>query len=196
MMVVLISLSGCDDQSWFAKNVWSGASQVAFQNVDVTGMESVQDIVLTDHRGKERTLADFKGKAVLVFFGYTHCPDVCPTTMLEMKRVLQDLGPLSDKVQVVFITLDPARDTVSLLSQYVPAFDARFLGMVAQPAALEKITGKFKIFYQVVAGNSPGQYTIDHTAGSYVIDPQGRTRLFVRYGQTTSLVHDLKLLLQ
>jgi protein SCO1/2 len=168
----------------------------AFKNTDVTGLGYAKDFALTDHTGKLRTLADFKGKAVLVFFGFTHCPDVCPTTMAEMATVMKELGPQADKVQVLFVTVDPERDTAELLSKYVPAFDPRFLGMTGDKAALEKVAKEFKVFYQKVPGKEPGSYTMDHTAGSYVFDPQGRVRLFVRHGQGAApIVHDLKILL-
>ncbi len=168
----------------------------SFTNTDVTGLDYAKDFALPDHTGKLRTLADFKGKAVVVFFGYTQCPDVCPTTMAEMANVMQQLGPQADKVQVLFITIDPERDTPELLSKYVPSFDSRFLGMVGDKAATEKVAKDFKVFYQKVPGKEPGSYTMDHTAGSYVFDPQGRIRLFVRHGQGAEpIVHDLKLLL-
>jgi protein SCO1/2 len=131
-----------------------------------------------------------------VFFGYTQCPDVCPTTMAEMAAVMKELGPLADKVQVLFITIDPERDTQDLLSKYVPAFDPRFLGLRGDLAQTQKVAQDFKVFYQKVPGKDPGSYTMDHTAGSFVFDPQGRIRLFVRHGQGPApIVHDLKLLL-
>jgi len=168
----------------------------SFRNTDVTGLDYAKDFALPDHAGKMRTLADFKGKAVVVFFGYTQCPDVCPTTMAEMAMVMQQLGPLADKVQVLFITVDPERDTPELLSKYVPSFDSRFLGLVGDKVATEKVAKDFKVFYQKVPGKEQGSYTMDHTAGSYVFDPQGRIRLFVRHGQGAEpIVHDLKLLL-
>jgi protein SCO1/2 len=167
-----------------------------FKNTDVTGLDYAKDFQLTDHNGKVRTLADFKGKAVVVFFGYTQCPDVCPTTMAEMANVMKELGPQADNVQVLFITLDPERDTQKLLAEYVPAFDPRFLGLTGDKAAIDKVVKEFKIFYQKVPGKKPGSYTIDHTAGSYIFDPQGRIRLFVRHGQGPEpIAHDLKLLL-
>jgi protein SCO1/2 len=167
-----------------------------FKNTDVTGLDYAKDFTLTDHNGKLRTLADFKGKAVVVFFGYTQCPDVCPTTMAEMAGVMKELGPLADKVQVLFITVDPERDTPELLSKYVPAFDPRFIGLTGDKAATEKVAKEFKVFYQKVPGKQPGSYTMDHTAGSYVFDPQGRIRLFIRHGQGPEpIAHDLKLLL-
>ena len=167
-----------------------------FVNTDVTGLEYAKDFALTDHNGNPRTLADFKGKAVVMFFGYTQCPDVCPTTMAEMANVMKELGPQADKVQVLFVTVDPARDTPQILAQYVPAFDKRFLGLYGDEAATAKVAKEFKVFYQKVPGKTAGSYTMDHTAGSYVFDPQGRIRLFVRHGQGAEpIVHDLKLLL-
>lgn len=188
-------LGACDKQGEGAQMMLSPA-QSSFKNTDVTGLDYAKDFAMTDHMGKMRTLADFKGKAVVVFFGYTQCPDVCPTTMAEMANVMQQLGPLSDEVQVLFVTVDPERDTPELLSKYVPAFDPRFLGLVGDKEATGKIAKEFRVFYQKVPGKEPGSYTMDHTAGSYVFDPQGRLRLFVRHGQGAEpIVHDLKLLL-
>ncbi|HEY5799262.1 MAG TPA: SCO family protein [Burkholderiaceae bacterium] len=168
----------------------------AFKNTDLTGLDYAQGFALTDHTGKPRTLADFKGKAVVVFFGFTQCPDVCPTTMAEMSAVMKALGPQADQVQVLFITVDPERDTQELLAQYVPAFDPRFLGLRGDKAATEKTAKDFKVFFQKVPGKTPGSYSMDHTAGSYVFDPQGRIRLFIRHGQGAEpIVHDLKILL-
>ncbi|MBB5390361.1 MULTISPECIES: SCO family protein [unclassified Herbaspirillum] len=170
--------------------------ELKFNNTDVTGLDYAKDFALTDHTGKPRTLADFKGKAVVMFFGYTQCPDVCPTTMVEMANVMKELGPDADRVQVLFVTVDPERDTQEILSQYVPAFDKRFLGLRGDLAQTEKVAKEFKVFYQKVPGKQPGSYTMDHTAGSYVFDPQGRIRLFVKHGQDPQmLAHDLKQLL-
>ena len=181
---VLFTLSACSDKA------------VPFTNTDVTGLAYGKDFSLHDHHGQLRTLADFKGKAVVVFFGFTQCPDVCPTTMLEMANVMKALGPDADKVQVLFITVDPERDTTTLLSQYVPAFDPRFLGLRGDMVETEKTAKEFKVFYQKVPGKTPGSYTVDHTAGSYVFDTQGRIRLFIRHGQGVEpIVHDLKILL-
>lgn len=171
--------------------------QEKFNNTDLTGLDYAKDFALTDHNGKPRTLADFKGKAVVIFFGYTQCPDVCPTTMAEMASVMKLLGPDADKVQVLFVTLDPERDTQALLASYVPNFDKRFLGLYGDAGATAKVAKEFKVFYQKVAGKTPGSYTVDHTAGSYVFDPQGRIRLFLRHGQGAEPVaHDLKILLK
>ncbi len=169
----------------------------AFTNTDVTGLGYARDFALTDHTGKPRTLADYKGKAVVVFFGYTQCPDVCPTTMVEMANVMKELGPQASKVQVLFVTVDPERDTQELLSKYVPAFDPSFVGLYGDQAATDKVAKEFRVFYQKVPGKTPGSYTMDHTAGSYVFDPEGHIRLFVRHGQGPDpIAHDLKLLLK
>ncbi|RZI43500.1 SCO family protein [Herbaspirillum sp. HC18] len=197
-LVLVISsllLGACEKQGEGAQMVLSPVKS-SFKNTDVTGLDYARDFAMPDYTGKMRTLADFKGKAVVVFFGYTHCPDVCPTTMAEMANVMQQLGPLADRVQVLFVTVDPERDTPELLSQYVPAFDPRFLGLVGDKAATEKMAKEFRVFYQKVPGKEPGSYTMDHTAGSYVFDPQGRLRLFVRHGQGPEpIAHDLKMLL-
>jgi len=171
--------------------------QPGFKNTDVTGADCCKDFRLTDHHGKVRTLADFRGRAVVMFFGYTQCPDVCPTTMLEMKAVLQQLGADAQRVQVLFVTIDPERDTRELLSNYVPAFDPSFLGLYGDTETTAKTAKEFRVFYQKQPGSTPSSYTMDHTAGSYVFDPQGRVRLFVRHGDGgASLVADLRTLLK
>ena len=170
-----------------------------FKNIDITGSTAFgKDFSLLDPDGKVRTLADFKGKVVVMFFGYTQCPDVCPTTLTEMQQVMTLLGPQSDKVQVLFVTVDPERDTAEILKQYVPAFDPRFLGLrPADEAALERVTKDFKIYYKKVPGTKPGSYTMDHTAGSYAFDPEGRLRLYIKHAQgPETLAHDLKELLK
>ncbi len=183
-VVLSLALAGCGERP-------------AFQNTDLTGLDYARDFQLTDHTGKPRSLADFKGKAVLVFFGYTQCPDVCPTTMAAMATVMQQLGKDADRLQVLFITVDPERDTQALLAKYVPAFDPRFLGLRGDAAATAKVAKEFKVFFQKVPGKEPGSYTVDHTSGSYVFDPQGHIRLFVRNDQGPApIVHDIKLLLQ
>jgi protein SCO1/2 len=171
----------------------------SFKNVDITGSKAFgTDFSLLDPDGKVRTLADFKGKAVVVFFGYTQCPDVCPTTLTEMQQVMTLLGPEAEKVQVLFVTVDPERDSASILKQYVPAFDSRFLGLrPADEAALEKVAKDFKIYYKKVPGITPGSYTMDHTAGSYAFDPQGQLRLYIKHAQgAETLAQDLKELLK
>ena len=196
-LIAALALVACGDkQGVDGSRMFLSSTKAAFINTDVTGLDYAKDFALTDHTGKLRTLADFKGKAVVVFFGYTQCPDVCPTTMVEMANVMKQLGPQADSVQVLFVTVDPERDTPALLSKYVPAFDPRFLGLSGDKAATEKVAKEFKVFYQKVPGKQPGSYTMDHTAGSYVFDPQGRVRLFVRHGQGAEpIVHDLKILL-
>jgi protein SCO1/2 len=171
----------------------------SFKNVDITGSKAFgTDFSLIDPDGKVRTLADFKGKAVVMFFGYTQCPDICPTTLTEMQQVMTILGPQADKVQVLFVTVDPERDNANILKQYVPAFDSRFLGLrPADEAALEKVTKDFKIYYKKVPGTSPDSYTMDHTAGSYAFDPEGHLRLYIKHAQgAETLAQDLKELLK
>jgi len=183
--LILLSLIGCFPP------------QSGFKNTDVTGADCCKDFRLTDHNGKTRTLADFRGKAVVMFFGYTQCPDVCPTTMLEMKAVLQQLGADAQRVQMLFVTVDPERDTRELLSSYVPAFDPGFLGLYGDLETTARTAKDFRVFYQKQAGGTPGSYSVDHTAGSYVFDPQGRVRLFVRHGDGgANLVADLRILLK
>ena len=180
----LVSIGGCSP------------SKPQFEGVDITGAEYARDFHLTDPSGKPRSLADYRGKAVVLFFGYTQCPDVCPTTMAELQSVMRTLGADADRVQVLFVTLDPARDTPALLSQYVPAFDPRFVGLFGDAAATVQVAKDFKVFYQRVPGPTPTSYTLDHTAGTYVFDPQGRIRLFLRQGQpAASVAHDLRILL-
>ena len=132
-----------------------------FQNSDVTGLGYARDFALNDQDGKPRTLADFKGKAVVVFFGYTHCPDVCPTTLSDMAAAMKALGPDADRVQVIFITLDPERDKPELLKSYVPSFDPRFIGLSGNPEATATVAKEFKVFYQKVPGKSADSYTMD-----------------------------------
>jgi protein SCO1/2 len=172
-----------------------GGSGPSFKNTDITGADYGKDFTLTDHTGKKRALADFRGKVVVVFFGYTHCPDVCPTTLADLRVAREQLGEDRKRVQVLFVTVDPERDTRELLANYVPAFDPSFLGLYGDPAATARVAKEFKVFYQKVPGKTPENYTVDHTAGSYVFDPQGRLRLLVRPGNVPNLVADLKTLL-
>lgn len=191
-VAVVLTMSACDRLN-------SGNQEkTAFINTDVTGAPYGKELALTDHNGQPRTLADFKGKVVVIFFGYTQCPDVCPTTMIEMAQVMKELGPDADRVQVLFVTVDPERDTQALLAQYVPAFDPRFLGLFGDAEATKKVAKEFKVFYQKVPSKAnPESYTMDHTAGHYVLDQQGNLRLFIRYGQDVgAIVTDLRTLLQ
>ena len=176
-----------------------GKQEPSFQNLDITGNTQFgTDFALPDTSGKMRTLADYKGKVVVLFFGYTHCPDVCPTTMAELSQALQQLGPKDAKrVQVLFVTVDPERDTAALMAQYVAAFNPAFVGLrPADQAQLTKVTKDFRVYYAKVPGKTPDSYTMDHTAASYVFDPDGKLRLFARDGQGAApWVHDIKLLL-
>ena len=167
-----------------------------FVNTDITGLDYAKGFSLKDHNGKPVTLESYKGKVVVMFFGFTQCPDVCPTTMAEMAAVMKELGPQASDVQVLFVTLDPERDTPELLKQYVPAFDPRFTGLYGTPAEIAQTAKEFKVFYKKVPGQDPANYSIDHTAGSYVFAKQGKVRLFLRHAQGTKpVVHDLKQLL-
>jgi protein SCO1/2 len=167
-----------------------------FNAVDLTGAEYARRFDLPDFNGKERTLADFAGKVVVVFFGYTQCPDACPTTMAELAQVKKLLGPESARVQVLFITVDPERDTAALLKSYVTNFGSDFLALRGDPVQIKAVTREFKVFYEKVPGTAPDNYTIDHTAGTYVFDQQGRIRLFARSGMPPEqLADDIKALL-
>lgn len=185
VLLFALTLAGC------------GVAPPEFKNTDVSGSDCCRDFRLSDHNGKMRTLADFRGKAVVIFFGYTQCPDVCPTTMAEMKAVLQQLGADAQRVQVLFVSLDPERDTRELLASYVPAFDPGFLGLYGDLETTAKTAKEFRVYYQKQPGPTPSSYTLDHTAGSYVFDPQGRVRLFVRHGDGgANLAADLRSLLK
>lgn len=186
-LLLALLLAGCDKV---------GSRAPVFQNTDLTGLDYAKDFALTDHNGKPRTLADFKGKVVVMFFGYTQCPDVCPTTMVEMANVVRELGPAGKDVQVLFVTIDPERDTPALLKQYVPAFNPTFLGLYGDAAATARTAKEFKVYYAKVPGATPDTYSMDHTAGSYVFDRNGKLRLFLRHGKgAASIVPDLRQLL-
>ncbi len=181
------TLAGCDKLA---------PKPVAFNNVDVTGAQYARDFSLTDHKGQPRTLADFKGKVVHVFFGFTQCPDVCPTTLVEMNEVMKILHKDAKEIQVLFITVDPERDTQQLLAEYVPAFNPSFIGLRGDAAATAKVAQEFKVFYAKSKGATPDSYSIDHTAGSYVFDKTGKVRLFIRHGKGAApIAQDIKLLL-
>jgi len=168
-----------------------------FRASDVTGTTYGRDFKLTDHTGQPRTLADYRGKAVVLFFGYTQCPDVCPTTLSELAEAMKRLGPDADRVQVLFVTIDPERDTQELLSKYVPAFDPRFVGLYGDADATARTAKEFKVLYQKQPGQAPGTYTMDHSAGTFIFDPNGKLRVYVGYGQGPDVfVHDIKELLR
>jgi protein SCO1/2 len=171
-------------------------SPPTFKAVDITGASYARDFALESAAGGRRTLADFRGKVVVVFFGFTQCPDVCPTTLSDLAEVKKRLGPDGERLQAIFITVDPERDTPALLSQYVPGFDPSFIGLYGTPEQTAATAREFKVFYQKVPGKTPTSYTIDHTAGTYVFDKEGRVRLFVRHGAPIDdIVADLRQLL-
>lgn len=179
-----LALSGCTP------------STPTFQNTDITGADFGKNFTLTDHTGKTRSLSDYQGKVVLIFFGFTQCPDVCPTTLAELSEVMKKLGSGADRVQVLFITVDPERDTQTVLGQYVPAFDPRFVGLTGSVEQIAAVAKDFKAFYQKVPTPN-GSYTVDHFSGMYAFDATGRIRLFIRYrAPMDSVVADVKTLLK
>jgi protein SCO1 len=168
----------------------------SFSGIDITGADYATGFSLTDHNGQLRTLADFKGKAVVIFFGYTQCPDVCPTSMSELAQAKQLLGKDGDKLQGLFVSIDPDRDTPEVMKAYMASFDPGFLALYAQPDKLPEVAKSFRIYYKKVDGKTPTSYTMDHSAGSYVYDAQGRLRLYHRYGSgAQALADDVKKLL-
>lgn len=167
-----------------------------FRNTDVTGASFGREFALTDANGTLRTLADFRGKAVVVFFGFTYCPDVCPTAMATLADAMRQLGPDAERIQGLFITIDPERDTPELLSRYVAAFHPTFIGLSGDAAATARVAKEFKVVYQKAPGRTPDTYTMDHSAGMFVFDPDGRLRLYVSHGQSSdALAHDLHAIL-
>ena len=168
-----------------------------FQSIDLTGADYAKGFSLPDQLGQTRTLADFKGKVVLVFFGFTQCPDFCPTTLSEMAQIKKDLGPLGDKMQAIFITLDPERDTPELLQAYMGNFDPSFIALVPSLNDLPTLSKDYKIYYKKVAGATPANYTLDHSAGTYIYDTEGHLRLYARYGMgMPALTADIQQLLK
>jgi protein SCO1 len=185
LLLAMLAVAGC------------GGSAPAFRATDISGTtEWGRDFALPDSKGQMRRLAEFRGKAVVLFFGYTQCPDVCPTTLSAMAEVVKLLGSDAARLQVVFVTLDPERDTPQLIAEYMPQFHPGFLGLRGDKAATEAAAKEFKVFYTRQAAGKAGGYTLDHTAGSYVFDPQGRLRLYVRHGAPAAdIAADIKLLL-
>ena len=184
-LTAVLALSGC------------GQDKPAFRGVDITGADYAQGWELADHNGQVRTLKDFASKAVIVFFGYTQCPDVCPTSMQELAEVKRLLGKDGERLQGVFITVDPERDTAELLKAYMANFDPNFVALRPTLEQLPKVTKDFKIYYKKVEGKTPTSYTMDHSAGSFTFDPQGRVRLYNRYGSgAAALAEDVKILLK
>ena len=182
-------LSGCSDKP-------ADATASGFSSIDITGADYANAFTLTDHNGQTRTLADFKGKVVVIFFGYTQCPDVCPTSLGELAEAKRLLGADGEKLQGLFVSVDPARDTPEVMKQYMASFDPSFLALYAAPDALPALAKSFRVYYKKVDGKTPTSYTMDHSAGSYVYDAQGRVRLYTRYGSgAAALAGDVKKLL-
>lgn len=168
----------------------------SFNAIDITGADYATGFSLTDHNGQARTLADFKGKVVVIFFGFTQCPDVCPTSMSELAQARQLLGGDGDRLQGLFVSIDPERDTPDIMKQYVSSFDSTFLALYAKPNELPEVAKSFKVYYKKVVGSQPDTYTMDHSAGSYIYDPDGKVRLYSRYGGgAQALADDVKKLL-
>ena len=179
------ALAGCSDP------------KPSFNAVDMTGADYAKGFALKDADGKERTLADFKGKVVVLFFGYAQCPDVCPTTMTEMAQVKQQLGKDGDKLQVLFVTVDPDRDTPEVMKAYMGAFDPAFVALIPTQEQLAAMAKDYKAYYKKVDGKTPTSYSMDHSAASYIYDTQGRLRLYARYGAGVApMVADVKALIQ
>ena len=179
------ALAGCSDP------------KPSFNAVDMTGADYAKGFALKDADGKERTLADFKGKVVVLFFGYAQCPDVCPTTMTEMAQVKQQLGADGDKLQVLFVTVDPDRDTPTVMKAYMGAFDPAFVALIPTQEQLAAMAKDYKAYYKKVDGKTPTSYSMDHSAASYIYDTQGRLRLYARYGAGVApMVADVKALIQ
>ncbi len=156
--------------------------------MDITGAEYARDFALPDQNGQQRSLKDFAGKVVVVFFGYTQCPDVCPATMQELAQVKQMLGADGERLQAVFVTVDPERDTPELLKAYMANFDPSFVALRGTDAQTTAIAKDFKIYFKKADGQTPTSYTMDHSAGSYIFDPAGRIRVYSRYGSGAEAV--------
>ena len=183
--VLGLQLTGCTE------------AKPTFNAVDMTGADYAKNFSLTDADGKVRTLADFKGKVVVLFFGFAQCPDVCPTTMLEMAQVKQQLGADGDKLQVLFVTVDPERDTPVVMKAYMNAFDPSFVALIPTPEQLAAMAKDYKAYYKKVEGKTPTSYSMDHSAASYIYDTEGRLRLYARYGAGVApMVSDVKALIQ
>lgn len=167
-----------------------------FHFTDITGADFARKLDLPDVDGKPRSLADWKGKVTVVFFGYTQCPDFCPTTMAQLAAIKKSLGADGERVEVVFITVDPERDTPAVMKAYVANFGSGVVGLRGSMEQTAAVAKEFKAFYAKAAGTTPGSYSMDHSAASYVFDPQGRVRLYVQYGaDPKALAADLKQLL-
>lgn len=183
--VAALALAACDN------------SAPQFTSIDITGADYATDFSLTDQNGVTRTLADFKGKVVVVFFGFTQCPDVCPTSLSELAQARKLLGADGERLQGLFVSVDPERDTPEVMKAYMASFDPSFLALYASPGELPELAKRFKIYYKKVPGSTPDNYSMDHSAGSYIYDPQGRVRLYFRYGSgAQAMADDVKHLLR
>ena len=188
----------------YASSTWAtgiisacSESKPAFSSVDVTGADYAKDFALTDHNGQPKNIKDFAGKVVVLFFGYTQCPDVCPTSMAELAEIKKLLGADGGKLQGLFITIDPARDKPEVLKAYMANFDPTFLALIPTPEQLAAVAKDFKVYYKKVDGKTPTSYTMDHSAGSYVYDTKGQLRLYTRYGSGAKpLAQDIQILLK
>lgn len=176
---------------------WLPEPKREFKSVDITGADYARDFSLPDQTGQQRALKDFRGRVVAVFFGFTQCPDVCPTTLTEMGRVKQLLGSDGDKLQVIFVTVDPRRDTPQVLQAYMRSFDSQHLALVPTEQQLSELAKEFKIHYKKIEGKTPGAYVMEHSAVTYVFDTRGRIRLYARYGlEPDALASDVRRLLK
>ena len=178
LLAVGIWLAGCE------QNVGTEA----FESTDITGADFGRRFELVDHSGKLRRLDDFRGKVVVMFFGFTHCPDVCPMTLVEFNAALEQLGEGAQSVQVLFVTVDPERDTPEVLGAYVTAFNVDFLGLTGSADQIAEVAREFRIVYRKVEGSRPGSYSVDHSAGTYIFDRAGRIRLYAPYGQGSEAI--------
>jgi protein SCO1/2 len=197
LALLAAALAGCDRAEAPKPGTAAPPAPLSFQGVDITGAEYARTLALPDAEGRERSLAEFKGKVVVVFFGYTQCPDVCPTTMAELSQIRRALGDDGPKLQGIFVTVDPQRDTAAVLKAYVDNFNSGFIGLRGNDEQIKQAAREFKVFYAKVPGKTESTYTIDHTAGAYVFDTQGRIRLFSRYGAgPKALEGDIRALLR
>ena len=185
LLPAALQLAGCSDKT------------ASFAAIDITGADYARDFSLPDHNGQQRGLKDFAGRVVVMFFGYTQCPDVCPTTMAELAEVKKLLGRDGERLQALFVSIDPERDTPEVLKAYMANFDPAFLSLRPTPEQLAQLARDYKVYYKKVEGRTPTSYTMDHSAGSYVYDTRGKLRLFTRYGSgVPALLADIRILLQ
>lgn len=185
LALIFVALSACTP------------APVAFRNTDLTGATFGRQLALADHHGQQRSLPDFRGKAVVVFFGYTACPDVCPTTLARLAEVMKALGAEAERVQVLFVTVDPERDSADRLKDFVPWFNPTFLGLRGDAGQTKTVTDEFRVFAARKEVDGELGYVIDHSSGAYVYDPAGRLRLYVRdTASVEDIAADIRLLLQ